>query len=135
MPDWNRERRSFREDAHWDRSDYGPYERYAGPHESHYHPDGDFHPDYLHWREEQLRMHDRDYHAWREERRRAYDHHYMTGRGAGWSGGRHNMSRGMPAQDTGLGVGGSYRPVRSGYGRGGDEPSGALEPPGAMRRW
>lgn len=33
-------------------------------------------PDYVSWRDDQLRAHDRDYQAWREERRRSYDDDY-----------------------------------------------------------
>jgi hypothetical protein len=40
----------------------------------------DFDPDYVSWRDDQLRAHDRDYHAWREERRRSYDEDYGTWR-------------------------------------------------------
>jgi hypothetical protein len=130
MPDWNdnrREGRSFREDARYDR------ERMSQGRDD----DRDFHPDYLDWREEQLRMHDRDYHAWREERRRGYDEDYRRRRaGGGWGPSQHNISRGMPSQDTDLGAGGTWRPERAGFGRGDDAPSGALEPRGSInRRW
>lgn len=33
---------------------------------------GDFEPDYLHWRQEQMRSFDRDYHDWRNERRQKF---------------------------------------------------------------
>lgn len=41
------------------------------------HSDHDFDPDYLRWREEQLRAHDRDYEAWRREQHRQYDEQYQ----------------------------------------------------------
>jgi hypothetical protein len=40
------------------------------------HPDHDLDPDYLRWRDEQLRTHDRDYQDWRREQHRKYDAQY-----------------------------------------------------------
>lgn len=41
----------------------------------------DFDPDYVRWREAQLRDHDREYEEWRLERRRQYDEQYRQSRG------------------------------------------------------
>ncbi|CAN7302231.1 hypothetical protein LJR219_001514 [Phenylobacterium sp. LjRoot219] len=38
--------------------------------------DPEFDPDYLHWRDAQLRAHDRDYQNWRDEQQRQYDEQY-----------------------------------------------------------
>ncbi|HEY9234943.1 MULTISPECIES: hypothetical protein [Phenylobacterium] len=53
---------------------FGPPADYA------YHPDSDieFELDYLDWREEQLRAHDREYADWRDEQRRKYDAEYVA---------------------------------------------------------
>lgn len=53
---------------------FGPPADYA------YHPDADleFELDYLDWREEQLRGHDREYSDWRAEQRRKYDTEYRA---------------------------------------------------------
>lgn len=40
------------------------------------HPDHDFDPDYLRWRNAQMRGHDRDYQDWRREQHRLYDDEY-----------------------------------------------------------
>ena len=44
--------------------------------------DAEFDPDYLAWRDEQLRSHDQDYAAWRAEQHRKYDAEYRVFRGA-----------------------------------------------------
>lgn len=49
----------------WD----GPGQDVASDHRSRGH---DFEPDYLHWRDGQMRDLDRDYHAWRDERRQKF---------------------------------------------------------------
>lgn len=53
---------------------FGPPADYA------YHPDQDleFELDYLDWRDEQLRSHDREYADWRAEQQRKYDTEYRT---------------------------------------------------------
>lgn len=43
-------------------------------------PDGRFEPEYLSWRDAQLRAHDRDYEAWRADRQRRYDDDYRAWR-------------------------------------------------------
>lgn len=40
------------------------------------HPDQEFDPDYLRWRDEQLRAHDRDYDEWRRHQHQQYDEEY-----------------------------------------------------------
>lgn len=54
------------------------YEEFGAPHDYAYHPraDHEFDPDYLHWRDEQLRLHDRDYHEWRRHQQQQYDEEY-----------------------------------------------------------
>lgn len=56
---------------------FGPPADYA------YHPGADieFEPDYLDWRDEQLRGHDRDYAAWRAKQQAKYDGEYRAFRG------------------------------------------------------
>lgn len=54
--------------------EFGPPADYA------YHPnlDRDLEPDYLAWRDEQLRSHDRDYGDWRAEQHQRYDSEYRA---------------------------------------------------------
>lgn len=40
------------------------------------HADHEFEPDYLRWREEQMRAHDREYQDWRRDQHRRYDEQY-----------------------------------------------------------
>lgn len=56
---------------------FGPPADYA------YHPGADieFEPDYLEWRDEQLRGHDRDYATWRAQQQAKYDAEYRAFRG------------------------------------------------------
>lgn len=62
----------------------GPaYEEYGAPHDYAYRAPVEFEPDYLHWRDEQLRLHDRDYQEWRRRRSRQYDDEYRRGRHRG----------------------------------------------------
>lgn len=56
--------------------DSAGYEEFGAPHDYAYHPHAEFEPEYLQWRDEQLRLHDRDYDAWRRERHRRYDEDY-----------------------------------------------------------
>jgi hypothetical protein len=51
---------------------------FGAPHDYAYHPQAghELDPDYLHWREEQMRAHDRDYHEWRKAQRERYDEDY-----------------------------------------------------------
>lgn len=65
------------------------YEAYGAPADYAYHPHAEFEPDYLHWRDEQLRLHDRDYEDWRRRQQRQYDEDYRrfrTHRREGFSG-------------------------------------------------
>ncbi len=56
--------------------DFGPPADYA------YHPGHqDLEPDYVAWRDEQMRNHDRDYAGWRAEQHRRYDEDYRSFRG------------------------------------------------------
>jgi hypothetical protein len=62
--------------------EFGPPADYA------YHPRAghEFDPDYLRWREERMRGHDRDYHEWRKRRRDSYDAAYRRLREQGRRG-------------------------------------------------
>lgn len=53
-------------------------EEFGAPHDYAYHPEQghEFDPEYLSWRDQQMRAHDRDYDAWRRDRERAYDEDY-----------------------------------------------------------
>jgi hypothetical protein len=52
--------------------EFGPPADYAyHPHAGH-----ELDPDYLHWREEQMRSHDRDYQEWRRSQQQRYDEDY-----------------------------------------------------------
>lgn len=66
-----------------DRRDLGVRE-FGPPADYAYHPhaNAEFDPDYLAWRDEQLRSHDQDYAAWRAEQHRKYDAEYRVFRGA-----------------------------------------------------
>ena len=81
-----------RETSEEDRAPYGdqpldardPGVRQFGPPADYaYHPGADieFEPDYLAWREEQLRSHDRDYAIWRTRQLGKYDAEYRAFRG------------------------------------------------------
>jgi hypothetical protein len=56
--------------------EFGPPADYA------YHPPAghEFDPDYLRWRDEQMRAHDHEYAEWRRERQRRYDEDYRRAR-------------------------------------------------------
>lgn len=127
--------------------EFGPPSDYA------YHPPAghEFDPEYLQWRDEQLRSHDRDYHDWRRNQQQQYDEDYRRFRTErrdtfgrtfqAWRSQR-NMVGGAPAVSVMPGAGGP--PGGSGgYGEnaalpgGGTsgaagKPSGALEPFTAM---
>jgi len=53
-------------------------QEFGPPHDYAYHPQAghEFDPDYLRWREEQLRGHDRDYREWRRAQQDSYDEDY-----------------------------------------------------------
>lgn len=82
--------------------EFGPPADYA------YHPDvnAQFEPDYLDWREAQLRGHDRDYAAWREEQQQRYDRDYRAFRserqdrfGASFADWRRERDQKVPPED------------------------------------
>lgn len=60
----------------WDSPGVGD-EAYGAPDWGH---DRDFEPDYLHWRNEQIRNFDRDYHQWRTERRQKFSTDFASWR-------------------------------------------------------
>jgi hypothetical protein len=84
-------RRGVREDPAFRNAPYGdqplphdPGARAFGPpadYAYHPNPDRDLEPDYVAWRDAQLRDHDRDYAGWRAEQHRRYDEHYRAFRG------------------------------------------------------
>jgi hypothetical protein len=126
---WRRDRYGSRYDQ--DRTNYGSgwdrEQRSYGRGQS----GNDLHPEYVTWRNEQLRRHDRDYETWRNDRQRQYDDDYRrrrnaVGRGVNYSGAS-NMSRGMPPQDVDMSSGDYSRRTGGSFGRSG-EPSGRLEP-------
>ena len=105
------------------------------------HSDHDFDPDYLRWREDQLRAHDRDYEDWRREQHRQYDEQYRQFRnerqrhfGEAFHEWRSQRSAVGGAADTSVvpGVSGygdkTARPSPSSV----DKPSGYLDPPGHL---
>lgn len=59
--------------------DISGYEGFGAPHDYAYHPHLD--ADYLSWRDEQMRRHDREYEEWRRDRSRQYDEDYRRSRG------------------------------------------------------
>lgn len=120
--------------------EFGPPADYAyHPREGH-----EFDPDYLRWREEQMRVHDRDYHDWRRNQRQAYDDDYRRFRserrahfGRTFQDWRSQQSPVGGVADTTVapGVGGYGDKVGqpSGYdARSSSKPSGMIEPPEAM---
>lgn len=57
-------------------------EEFGAPHDYAYHPDQhDLDPDYVTWRDQQMRNHDREYQGWRAEQHRKYDDDYRRFRG------------------------------------------------------
>ncbi|HVI30794.1 hypothetical protein [Phenylobacterium sp.] len=117
-------------------------EEFGAPHDYAYHPPQghEFEPDYVHWREEQLRLHDRDYQEWRRHQHQQLDDEYRKFRTERrdtfgknfheWRSQR-NMSTGMGRQDIAPGMHGQHR-MAEGFGGGDDMPSGRLESPSAM---
>lgn len=74
----------------YDRAPYGDQSmphgsgvsEFGAPHDYAYHPDQhDLDPDYVNWRDQQLRNHDREYHGWRAEQQRKYDDEHRRYRG------------------------------------------------------
>jgi len=111
-----------------------------------YHPRAghEFDPDYLHWREEQMRGHDRDYHEWRKSQQESYDQDYRAFRdqrrehfGRTFSDWRNQRNMVGGAADTGAapGVGGYGDRVGmpTGYdASAASKPSGMIESPNAV---
>jgi hypothetical protein len=112
------------------------------------HPDEEFDPDYLRWREEQMRGHDRDYQEWRRAQHRDYDDQYRRYRderqrhfGEAFHQWRAHRSSVGGVPDTAIGTVGQGQ---GGYGDktanpGGfnaasayERPSGMLDPPGHL---
>lgn len=116
------------------------YEEFGAPHDYAYHPHHDYEPDYVRWREERMRGHDREYDEWRRERQRRYDEEYHArrrgqhGQASNHWVGERNVSQGMARQDITPETHDYHRRMGAGFGQGQDRPSGALEPPGAMFR-
>ena len=82
-PGWAVERGDAERRRNFDFEDPGMGQSQAGyafdaraPHEP------GFDPDYVAWRDAQLRAYDRDYEAWRRELRRRYDEEYLRERAA-----------------------------------------------------
>jgi hypothetical protein len=75
-PDWGKGLHTDRR-ANFDFDDPGIGQSQAGYASStHNHADPEFDPDYLRWRDEQLRGHDREYQDWRREQMQQYDDQY-----------------------------------------------------------
>jgi len=75
-PDWGSDLDGERR-ANFDLDDPGIGQSQAGyGQRTQTHPDHDFDPDYLRWRDAQLRAHDRDYQDWRRDQHRLYDDEY-----------------------------------------------------------
>lgn len=146
---WRRDRYGSR--FHQDRTNYGAgydsthgdYGRGFdhGPGPADFHPDHEFEPDYLHWRDEQLRLHDRDYAEWRAHQHRSYDEDYRRFREhrrenfgqtfETWRAQR-NLSTGLHPEYITPESHDYGRHTGAGFGQAADRPSGSLEPPGAM---
>lgn len=111
-------------------------EEFGAPHDYAYHPHQEFDADYLHWRDEQLRSHDRDYDEWRKHQHRQYDDDYRRFRSERrdhfgknfheWRS-QQNMTTGMQSQQVVPGQT-DYAGQQAGFGKGDDQPSGKLEP-------
>jgi hypothetical protein len=105
----------------------------------------DLDPDYLRWRDEQMRGHDRDYEAWRRQQHREYDeqyrqfrderqrhfgeafHQWRSQRGAVGGVPDTSVAPGVSGYGDKTGVPGGYS-SRSAY----ERPSGMLDPPGHL---
>jgi hypothetical protein len=109
------------------------------------HDDPEFDPDYLRWRDQQLRAHDRDYAEWRRHQQGQYDEQYRQFRaerreqfGRAFHDWRTQRSAAGGKPDT------TVAPGVSGYGDrtgipgaatpsfGAAKPSGRIEPPGRI---
>jgi len=77
-PDWGFDRGPDRNSL-FDRDDPGVGQIQAGyAFQARSHPDQDFDPDYVRWRDEQLRAHDREYAEWRRHQHEQYDTQYRN---------------------------------------------------------
>jgi hypothetical protein len=138
-PGWGRFERDGERRRGFDFDDPGVGQSQAGyAAETRSHSEHDFDPDYLRWRDEQLRGHDRDYDAWRREQHRQYDEQYHQFRGErqrhfgeAFHEWRSQRSAVTGAHDTGVAPGVSgYGDKTAGPGGGAyDAPSGYLDPP------
>lgn len=120
-------------------------DEFGPPHDYAYHPQAghEFDPDYLRWREEQLRGHDRDYGEWRKHQQGQYDEDYRRFRserrehfGRTFQDWRSQRSAVGGREDLSVAPGvsgyGSKTAIPGGYDRAGDKPSGMIEPMTAM---
>jgi hypothetical protein len=121
-------------------------EQYGAPHDYAYHPEAghEFDSDYTRWRDEQLRNHDRDYQEWRKSQHQQYDDDYRRFRAErrdhfgktfhAWRA-QQNLTGG--ATDTHIEPGktgdtGVKTAHAGGFASESDQPSGRLEPRGAL---
>lgn len=121
-------------------------QEFGAPHDYAYHPQAghEFEPDYLRWREEQMRGHDRDYSEWRRTQQQRYDDDYRRYRdeerqrfGRSFEDWRNQRSAAGGVADTSAQAGvsgyGDKVGMPSGYDtRQSDKPSGMIEPPTAI---
>jgi hypothetical protein len=120
--------------------EFGPPADYAyHPHAGH-----EFDPDYLRWRDEQMRSHDRDYQEWRRSQQQSYDEDYHRFRaerrehfGRTFADWRNQRSAAGGVADTGAAPGvsgyGSKVGMPSGYDAGASQkPSGMIESTNSM---
>jgi hypothetical protein len=113
------------------------------PGDEHPHAHEEFEPDYVRWRDEQMRAHDRDYQDWRREQHQQYDEQYRQFRrerqrhfGQAFHDWRSQRSAvgGIPditIGSAGQGAYGDKTGVPGGYHAPSavEKPSGALDPP------
>lgn len=103
----------------------------------------DYDPDYLTWRDEQLRAHDRDYGEWRREQHRKYDDEYRNFRNERrehfgrsfheWRSQRSNMTTGVSTGAIEPGRGDYGERMGQSFGAGQvQKPSGQLGSPNDM---
>jgi hypothetical protein len=153
-PGWGFVRGERRRNFDWEdpgvgqsQAGYGAAAR-SHPDEARSHPEPEFDPDYLRWRDEQLRAHDRDYQDWRREQHRQYDEQYRQFRserqrhfGQAFHEWRSQRSAVGGTPDTTIGsVGqgqggyGDKTGVAGGYNAASavEKPSGMLDPPGRL---
>jgi hypothetical protein len=157
-PGWGFERADRRDERwrnfDWDdpgvstsQAGYGAQAR-SHPGDEHPHAHEEFELDYVRWRDEQMRAHDRDYQDWRREQHRQYDEQYRQFRSERqrhfgqafheWRsqrsavGGIPDITVGSVGQGQGaygdkIGVPGGYNAPSTA-----EKPDGALDPPGHL---